>query len=55
MALVAGLAPTWNHKGEARTVRPNRSWLLTDFPGKGVFTRPRPGADIALALMCAFT
>src|SRR4051812_20040754 len=25
-----------------RGLRPNRSWLLTDFPAKGVFTRPRP-------------
>jgi hypothetical protein len=27
-------------------LRPNRSWLLTNFPGKGVFTRPRPNCDI---------
>jgi hypothetical protein len=26
--------------------RLNRSWLLTDFPGNGVFTRPRPTTDI---------
>src|SRR5947199_2075759 len=29
-----------------RGLRPIRSWLLTDFPGKGVFTRPRPICDI---------
>jgi len=29
-----------------RGLRPNRSWLLSDLPGKGVFTRPRPAADI---------
>ena len=30
-----------------RSLRPNRSWLLTDFPRKGVFTWPRPQPDIA--------
>jgi hypothetical protein len=29
-----------------RGLRPSRSWLLTDFPGKRVFTRPRPFSDI---------
>src|SRR5438477_3268577 len=29
-----------------RGLRPIRSWLLTDFPGKGVFTWPRPKGDI---------
>ena len=28
-----------------RSLRPNRSWPITDFSGKGVFTRPRPEAD----------
>ena len=29
-----------------RGLRPNSSWLLTDLPGRDVFTRPRPKADI---------
>ena len=30
-----------------RGLRPSRSWLLTDSPGNGVFTRPRPKPEIA--------
>jgi hypothetical protein len=35
--------------GRDRSLRPHRSWLLPDFPGKGVFTRPRPVSDLAIA------
>jgi hypothetical protein len=31
-----------------RGLRPSRSWLLTDLPGKGVFTRPRLNEDFQL-------
>ena len=32
--------------GRDHPLRPAKSWRLTDFP-REVFTRPRPGADIA--------
>lgn len=39
----------WLHRLSAccdRGLRPNRSWLLSNLPGKGVFARPRPKADL---------
>ena len=37
-----------------RGLRPNRSWQLTDFPGIGVFTRPRTEANVPRALKLCF-